>query len=1699
MENKAEDNYLKKELYEKIKTDESIFCFLQEITTDGLWYWDLENPENEWMNPKFWTVLGYDPAKMAHSPSAWREIINQDDLKIANENFIRHCEDQDFPYDQTVRYTHKNGSTVWIRCYGMAICDKNGKPVRMLGVHNDVTNLKNSEEQARQGLELIEQKIADLEQTTKLLDDAQRMANMGVWKLEIATGKTFWTNEVYVIHEVEKSFDHNKVNGIEFYHPNYRSTITQAITDSITKQIPFDVKCKFITAKNNLRWVRSSGYPVVSNGQVTHLIGMFQDITQIEADKEAIDREQQFSSQLLENMFDGFSVIDLDGRQIRVNKAFLRMTGFSEEELIGQMSPYPYWPAEELESIGKAFEKTLAGQEDTFELIFKKKNEQRFPILISVGTLKNEDGKPVNYFANIKDITERKKTELELEATRQKLESIFNDMSDVVWSMTYPALETLFVTPSVEKLFGYSLQQWMEQGNKLWQKVIHPEDLKRIQEIFERIEKEREIEITYRIRTVQAATKWVKSKIRLITDKNGNPIRLDGQVTDITESELAEIALQESRTRYASIVKALPDLIFRISGDGVFLDCHTNDLALLVMPPEAFIGKPLAEVMPESLSKQTLEKIQETLQSNQLVKFEYSYKEAEEIRFWESRMVKSGENEVLLVARDITADTLAQRELEMTKNFLAQTNQVALVGGWEYHVATGSIIWSDTIRHIHEVAPDFVPSFEQMAAFYTPESWELLGKAIQCSLSDGTPYDLELQITTLKGKLLWVRAIGNAEFREGSCVKLYGTFQDIDTIKKNELRIRKHEESLKKAQQIAKMGSWELDIETNEVFWTEELYKMYEFDPSLPPPSFTEHIKLFTPKSWEELSSSIAKTREYGIPYELELKTIRKDKEHGWMWARGEAIFDKNQKIIGLHGTAQDITERKLVKERLKESELRLSIAIEGTEAGIWDWDILKNKVVFSQQWKAMLGYDDAEIENSFDGWKNLWHPEDVSSIEKAVSDHINGLSEKYELIHRCRHKNGEWRWIMTRGKILRNSEGIPYRWIGTNVDITSQKVAEENQRIAKEQAEKANRYKSEFLANMSHEIRTPLNGVIGFTDMLKNTQLSPVQQQYVDNANVSGHTLLGIINDILDFSKIEAGMLELEIVKTDMVELFENSVDIVKFAAGKKDLEILLDIDQKMPRYAHVDPVRLKQILANILGNAVKFTEKGEVELKVRYNELEDDQGLFSIAVRDTGIGISEEQKGKLFKAFSQADSSTTRIFGGTGLGLIISEMIAGKMGSKINISSTPGGGSTFHFDITATVQHGEKFDSTQIGSVKRCLIIDDNANNALILEHMLQQWKIDCKSCDNGIEALKRLKNSRPFDVIICDYNMPYIDGLETIRLIRENLKLSADKQHIILLHSSSSDEGELYRKCNEMGVCYKVSKPVKSNELFTYLCNLHKPKDELPNQDEKQDQTSTRNNITSKYNILIAEDIEINMLLIKTIIKKLVPNAEILGVPNGLQAVEQYKIFKPDLVLMDIQMPVLDGLQATIQIREIETVTGKHIPVIALTAGALKEEREKAFAAGIDLFLTKPLDNTKIKKALEKYLLFRYEDSTTSMHSDEDDDAHFGYEELSTALQDDFQIIREIILTAMKDLPAKIFQLEQAYYELNTINIKSAAHSLKGLSLSMRLKRMANISAKIESTTKENKLENLQTLLLELKSEWDILQKILLKWTQ
>jgi signal transduction histidine kinase/CheY-like chemotaxis protein len=523
----------------------------------------------------------------------------------------------------------------------------------------------------------------------------------------------------------------------------------------------------------------------------------------------------------------------------------------------------------------------------------------------------------------------------------------------------------------------------------------------------------------------------------------------------------------------------------------------------------------------------------------------------------------------------------------------------------------------------------------------------------------------------------------------------------------------------------------------------------------------------------------------------------------------------------------------------------------------------------------------------------------------------------------------------------------------------------------AGKQAEVTSKTKSEFLANMSHEIRTPLNGVIGFTDLLMKTKLTETQEQYMTTVTQSANLLLDIINDILDFSKIEAGKLELSVEKTDIIDTGGQITDLVKYQAHKKGLEVLLNIHGTTPRFIWADEIRLRQVLVNMLSNAVKFTNEGEIELRIEPlpPQAGSSETILRFSVRDTGIGVDAKNQARIFEAFSQEDGSTTKRFGGTGLGLAISNKLLALMGSRLQLQSEPGKGSTFFFDVSCKAQHGDYLDWDNAANIKNVLIVDDNTNNRIILREMLALRNITSEEADSGIEAMNKITAGKKYDTLLMDYHMPLMDGIETIRKIRA-IYPNPDDQPVILLYSSS-DDSTINTACEELRVQKRLVKPLKISQLYNALSTIRfkekRPQPAVGTADGPAAEAAPAKPAAVK--VLIAEDNKVNMHLCKIFVSKILPGAIIIEAENGKQTVEYFVSRQPDIVLMDVQMPEMNGYEATAAIRRLET--GTRTPIIALTAGTVMGEKEKCMGAGMDDYISKPFVKDTIEKVLTEWI--------------------------------------------------------------------------------------------------------------------------------
>jgi two-component system sensor histidine kinase/response regulator len=522
----------------------------------------------------------------------------------------------------------------------------------------------------------------------------------------------------------------------------------------------------------------------------------------------------------------------------------------------------------------------------------------------------------------------------------------------------------------------------------------------------------------------------------------------------------------------------------------------------------------------------------------------------------------------------------------------------------------------------------------------------------------------------------------------------------------------------------------------------------------------------------------------------------------------------------------------------------------------------------------------------------------------------------------------------------------------------------------AKDQAEGANRAKSEFLANMSHEIRTPMNGVLGTLELARDTELTPVQREYLDLAHGSAEALLGIINDILDFSKIEAGMMSVEKVELNVVDTLDAVVAGLALRAHTEGLELALRIDPETPDWILGDAGRLRQVLVNLIGNAIKFTPAGEVVLQVRPIS----QGEYlQLSVCDTGIGIPPEKQHLIFEAFSQADSSTTRQYGGTGLGLTISAQLVGLMGGRIWVESEPGKGSKFHFTVAASTAgipvRTPRLPEPQLQGV-RVLVVDDNATNRLILRETMSTWGMRPEEADSPQAALALVEalgtRGERFDLFLLDVNMPGGDGFDLAARLREG---PGGQDAAIMMLSSSGRAGDLVR-CRELGIGSHVTKPVRRDELRQAILGLLQQLESgtIAPALRRETRPSAPHRAPDDIRILLVEDNPVNQRVALGLLAKLGYDADLAD--NGRTAIEQWSEGRYDLILMDLQMPEMGGLDATRAIRQAEQGGNRRIAIVALTAHAMRGDREECLAAGMDDYLTKPINSAELERVLQRF---------------------------------------------------------------------------------------------------------------------------------
>jgi PAS domain S-box-containing protein len=830
--------------------------------------------------------------------------------------------------------------------------------------------------------------------------------------------------------------------------------------------------------------------------------------------------------------------------------------------------------------------------------------------------------------------------------------------------------------------------------------------------------------------------------------------------------------------------------------------------------------------------------------------------------------------------------------------------------------------------------------------------------------------------------------------------------------------------------------------------------------------------------------------------------------------------------------TINDSVEKQVLDRTadLRTSEQRFRSLSESLPVGIFQADATGGCLYTNARWQALSGL--SLEEGLGEGWLRAIHPEDGAWLLEAWRDAAEA-GEEFAREFRMVTPGGQERWVHARSVVLRSENGKVAEHVGSVEDISQRKETEAALKRAKETAEATSRAKGEFLANMSHEIRTPMNGVIGMTGLLLDTELTAEQREYAETVRRSAESLLTIINDILDFSKIEAGKMELEVIDFDLHGVADEAAMLLAEQAHAKHLELVCLVHHDVPGDLRGDPGRLRQILINLLSNAVKFTASGEVVLRARLEGQTETEAAIRFEVSDTGIGMTPEVASRLFRPFTQADGSVVRRFGGTGLGLAISRQLVELMGGRIGVDSTPDKGTTFWVSVRLEKQPpGRAALPPPRENLRglRLLIVDDNATNRSLLMALSRSWGMHAEQAEDGPRALQMLAAARagnqPFDLALLDMQMPGMDGIEVARAI----KMEAGLRSVRLVMLTSVGLRGQAKASQEAGIAGYLTKPLRQSQLYDCLATVMSAPDTVPASAGPAAARPKLPLITKHglledrarrdgRRVLVADDNETNQMVAVRMLRRLGFQADVAA--NGLEAIEALSRIAYDVVLMDCQMPEMDGYAAARAIRQGESPNGGHTPIVAMTANAMRGDREKCLEAGMDDYLAKPVKLEELEAVMRRWTKSKAEAKTRHSAAagrpprkkDRPARAPHGATGSRTTGRSaaiDTEVIEELrqadgqggggFLGALIDkflldeAPRRLASVKAAIAESDPQALSKAAHALKGSSAILGARAMASLCVALENRGRSGAVGGSSVLLSRLEDEFERVRRAL-----
>ena len=1102
---------------------------------------------------------------------------------------------------------------------------------------------------------------------------------------------------------------------------------------------------------------------------------------------------------------------------------------------------------------------------------------------------------------------------------------------------------------------------------------VHPDDHPRVAESF-RAALAHGLRYDERFRVVHpdGGVHWLRSVGKVERDAAGRAVRMVGQDQDVTDDEQARLRLQEAVQRHDLAMRAVRGIVWEYDAASDRLVRDAEALSLLGLPPDQRI-RTLDEmaVMVEPSARDECLRFIERLRAGpdtlfeQVLPFRHHDGSLRHLRLHVvvERDAHGRLKRAIGMNIDVTQEIESREQMRRLSETLRLATDAGHLGVWTFDFVSRRVSMDVMGRQLLGAGDQPLDELDQVMQLIHPDDRPLVSHTLE-SLQGGTRrFELRYRVGPPRTPR-WLHSAGRVEFDEhGQPRRLLGVTWDVSSDVAGQAAMRRINERLTIALSAVQASVWEFDAATNQLQWDERGLELFGVDPN---ESLRAWQRNLTPdiaqQTIDAIRTHLSDPQCTTFEVDYTIRHPQRGLRHIRCFARNER--DAQGRLVRTIGLDLDMTSQRQTASRAEELAGRLQLAISASRLGIWMLDLREGRSEWNDELYRIYGLDPERVAPSVSAWEAMVHPDDRDRVLNAAMQTWTGQQSDVNE-YRVVRADGQVRHVRTILRNVRDGQGRVLRVVGATFDVTAEKQATEAIERARVAAEEANRLKSEFLANMSHEIRTPMNAVIGMTELALGGSLPVREHQYIAKANAAARNLLGVLNDILDFSKIEAGRLEVERTEFSLHDVLERVTDVVALHAAERGLELVVDVDPALPARHVGDPTRLMQVLTNLLSNAVKFTEAGHVLLRVATSATvtaAPGETRLRFEVVDTGIGLNEEQQARLFEAFTQADASTTRRFGGTGLGLVICRRLLELMGGTISVQSRVGAGSTFWFELPLgrpNTPAPALAPRLPAGQRRWVLVVDDDEVSRAAMVRLLVARGHHVAEATSARDARAHWQARRPHGLqhaaAIIDAGLPDRAGLS----LAAELARDAPAPRLILT-CRPHEYNALRSQATPLAAHACLTRPVLPLRLMGTL-------DDDPTVQGSAPPVLPPAPSLRGMRVLLAEDNPLNRELAIELLQR--AGVQVSTVSTGAEALEAVQRSTFDAVLMDVQMPGMDGFEATRRIRAL----GGHLaflPIIAMTAHAMAGDRERSLAAGMDDHLSKPIDTAMLLRTLQRW---------------------------------------------------------------------------------------------------------------------------------